>query len=101
MKTPSECNNIEDIREAIDMIDRQLIGLLSNRFGYVKEIVKYKKHDKESIIAKDRYDKVLKKRRELAEIHGLNPDVIEDIYKRLIQYFIDEELKIINIKNKK
>jgi isochorismate pyruvate lyase len=96
MKTIAECNNIEDIREAIDMIDRQIIGLLSNRFDYVREIVKYKKPDKDSIIAIDRYNKVLKRRRELAEEHGLDPDVIEDMYKRLIKYFIDEELKIIN-----
>ncbi len=101
MKTPEECKNIQDIRDAIDQIDQELIAMLANRFGYVKEIVKYKNHDKKSIIAKDRYDSVLKRRRELAELNGLNPDVIEDVYKKLIQYFIDEELKIVNNQEKK
>jgi isochorismate pyruvate lyase len=96
MKSPSECSNINDIREAIDELDRQIISLLANRYGYVKEIVKYKDPDRDSIVAKERYLKVLKERRKLAKENGLNPDIIEDIYRQLINHFIEEELKLVN-----
>ncbi len=98
MKNPSDCKSIEEIREHIDQIDHEIIELLGKRFGFVKEVVKYKKPDKDSIIAEKRKNKVLQERRNLAMKNGLDPDIIENIYRELIEYFISEELKIINRK---
>ena len=41
-KLPQECTNIEEVRNEIDNIDTDIIKLLSARFGYVREVVKYK-----------------------------------------------------------
>lgn len=95
-KKPSECTDITEVRCEIDNIDKVIIGLLSQRFQYVKEVVKYKDNTPDSIVANDRRQAVLACRRQWAEEVGLNPDVIEDIYAKLIQYFIDEEMKMIN-----
>lgn len=97
MKQPEECTNIDDVRHAIDTIDRQILTLLGKRSLYVNEVVKYKKPDKESIIAQKRRDEVIRLRREWAKEHGLDPDVIESIYTKLIDYFISTELKILNL----
>lgn len=94
---PCECTNITDVRNEIDNIDRAIISLLSERFEYVKEVVKYKDNTPSSIVASDRRNIVLSQRRQWAEEKGLNPDVIEEIYSKLIQYFISEELKIKNL----
>lgn len=96
-KKPSECTNITEVRNEIDNIDRIIIELLSERFQYVKEVVKYKDNTPKSIEASDRRSIVLSQRRQWAAEKGLDPDVVEDIYKRLIQYFISEEMKIKNI----
>lgn len=93
-KKPSECTNITEVRNEIDRIDKAIVELLSERFEYVKEVVKYKDNTPDSIVAEDRRTAVLACRRKWAEEKGLNPDVIEDMYKNLIQYFIDEEMKI-------
>lgn len=95
MKLPEKCENIGEIREAIDHIDKEIIELIGRRFNYVKEIVKFKDKDKDSIIAKDRYNKVIENRRSLAVENGLNPDLIENIYKILINHFIDKEIEIV------
>jgi len=95
MKRPSECNSLEEIREQIDAIDSQIMRLFGERFLFVKEVVKYKKSDEASIIAADRRAIVLKRRREMAIENNLNPDIFEDIYSNLIEYFIEEELKIV------
>jgi isochorismate pyruvate lyase len=94
MKVPEECKNIQEIREAIDNLDKEIIKLIGRRFSYVKEIVKFKKKDRDSIIAKDRYNEVIEKIRMLAEENGLNPDLIENIYKSLINHFINKEIEI-------
>ncbi len=96
-KKPSECTNITDVRNEIDNIDKVLISLLKDRFQYVKEVVKYKEKTAASIEASDRREAVIAQRRKWAEEQGLDPNVIEEMYRRLIEYFIAEEKKIINL----
>lgn len=96
-KKPSECTNITEVRNEIDNIDKVIVTLLSERFQYVKEVVKYKANTPDSIVASDRRNAVLAQRRQWAQELGLDPDVIEEIYTRLIQYFISEEMKIKNL----
>ncbi len=93
-KLPQECTNITEVRNEIDCIDRNIIQLLTTRFGYVREVVKYKEKTASGIEASDRRAAVIASRREWAEEVGINPDVIENIYNTLIDYFIIEEKKI-------
>ncbi|MCQ2246441.1 MAG: chorismate mutase [Bacteroidaceae bacterium] len=94
-KLPGECTNINEVRNEIDNIDFDLIKLLSNRFDYVREVVKYKENTNDGIEASDRRAAVIASRRKWAEEAGINPDVIENIYNTLIDYFITEEKKLI------
>lgn len=96
-KHPHECTSIDEVRNEIDNIDREIIQLLSARFGYVREVVKYKENTHTAIEASTRRQEVMQTRRQWAEAAGLDPNVIEDIYNRLVQYFIDEEKKMINV----
>lgn len=95
MKSPKDCTSIDEVRSCIDNIDAQIIELLAQRFEYVKAVVPFKSKTAEGVIAKERRVQVLKDRRMLAEKYGLNPDTIEKMYMLLIEYFIDEEMKII------
>lgn len=92
-KQPSECTNISEVRNEIDALDREIIRLLATRLNYVREVVKYKDGTPEGIEAAGRRAEVLHTRGQWAAELGLNSDVIEDIYDRLIEYFIDEEKK--------
>lgn len=98
MKLPQECKSLEEVRQQIDSVDSEIMRLFGLRFKYVQEVVKYKAGDRDSIVAAKRREEVLKKRRELAELNGLNPDIFENVYKMLIDHFIEEELKIVNKK---
>ncbi len=100
MKSPEECRNLEEIRKEIDAIDHNIITLIARRFSYVKEVVKYKSNDRDAIIAKKRFDEVIANNRNNAKRNGLNADVIEKIYNLLLEYFIEEEIKIANLTKK-
>jgi isochorismate pyruvate lyase len=100
VKNPRDCKSIQEVRQAIDKLDHQIINLIGKRFKYVKEIVKYKEKDKDSIVAKERREAVIQSRRKIAEENGLNPDIIENIYRTLIGYFIQEELNLTKKLNK-
>jgi len=93
-KKPLECTNIVEVRNEIDNIDREIVRLLAERLGYVKEVIKYKEPTPEAILATERRAAVLKSRREWAEELGFNPAITEEIYKILIGYCIEEETKL-------
>lgn len=93
-KLPQDCTNITEVRNEIDSIDSEIIKLLSERFGYVREVVKYKEKTNTGIEASDRRAAVIESRRKWAEEVNINPDVIENIYNTLIDYFIIEEKKL-------
>ena len=94
MKNPESCKNIEEIRESIDGIDYQIMKLFSQRYDFVKEIVKFKT-DEASVIAENRQAEVIAKRREWAVELGLNPDLFEDIFWTLMRYNVTKELEIL------
>lgn len=96
-RQPSECKEIGHVRAEIDRIDQAIITLLGKRFEYVREVVKYKERTAEGVVANGRREQVLLERRALAVENGLDPDVIEKMYADLVQYFISEEMKIMNL----
>lgn len=96
-RQPSECTEIGHVRAEIDSIDQAIITLLGKRFEYVKEVVKYKERTADGVVANGRREQVLRERRALAVENGLDPDVIEKMYADLVQYFISEEMKIMNL----
>lgn len=92
MKTPADCSNLQEIRLEIDRIAREIIKLIGKRFEYVKAASKFKT-DENSVKAPERFKSMLQQRRDWAEAEGLNADAIEKLYRDLVNYFIDEELK--------
>ena len=96
-RLPQECTDINQVRNEIDKIDSDIIQLLSTRFSYVREVVKYKEKTSQGIEATDRRTAVIASRRQWAREAGISPDVIQDIYNTLIDYFILEEKKIMQL----
>lgn len=92
MKAPDECSDIQEVREEIDLIDREVIEALSKRFQYVVAAARLKTSEA-SVKAPDRFYAMLQQRREWAKEAGLNPDVVEKLYRDLVNHFSDEELK--------
>jgi isochorismate pyruvate lyase len=92
MKEPEECLDMQEIRREIDQIDKNIITLLGLRFDYVKAASKFK-IDEQAVKAPERFAAMLAQRRLWAEENNLSVDVIEKVYRDLVDYFIDQELK--------
>ena len=91
MKHPADCENIEDVRQAIDALEREIIYLIGRRARYV-EVAAHFKTDEESVRAPERQRTMLETRHRWAEENGLDPQVIENLYHALLSYFIDREM---------
>jgi isochorismate pyruvate lyase len=92
MKRPEDCESIQDVRQSIDALDREVIGLIGRRARYVEAATRFK-CDEQSVLAPERQRAMLADRRLWAEKTGLNPDVIEEIYRTLVSYFVDREMQ--------
>ena len=95
----NECRDMNDIRAEIDNIDHLVIQLLATRFDYVKAASQFK-NNAIDVQAKERFNSMLEQRKLWADELGLNGDVIKELYANLVRYFIDEELKHLQHKEK-
>jgi isochorismate pyruvate lyase len=85
------CHSLEEVRENIDELDRQIVGLLAARGGYVKQAVRFKKTT-DDVKAPDRVEQVIEKVLTLAAEAGAMPAVTEAVYRAMISAFIEAEL---------
>ncbi len=98
MKRPEECKNMIDIRTEIDIIDKQIVELISQRAKYVDCAAKFKK-DKTAVRDEKRVEAVIESKKALALEYGISPKLIGGIYRQMIDYFVDEEIKRWEIEN--
>ena len=92
LKSASDCQNMDDIRAVIDVIDQDIIVQLGQRFAYVKAASKFKTSATD-VRAPERFKAMLQQRRQWAEENGLSPEAIEKLYRDLVEYFISEEMQ--------
>jgi len=90
MTTPEACESLAQVREQIDRIDAQIVRLLAERGGYVLAAARFKSNAAE-VRAPQRVEQVIERVRALAERHGAMPDVVERIYRELIEAFTEAE----------
>lgn len=86
-----ECTSIEEVREQIDLIDQQIVKLMSERSQYVKQAAAFKK-DVDDVKAPKRVEAVIEKVRHMANENKVDPDIIEAVYRTMISCFIKQEM---------
>ncbi|TQN60678.1 isochorismate lyase [Agrobacterium tumefaciens] len=91
-ETPTDCQNLGDIRQAIDTIDRTLVDLLGLRMGYVLEAARFKP-DVASIPAPERVAAMLPERCRWAEENKLDPNFVVPLFSQIIQWFIQQQIR--------
>lgn len=90
-QTPEQCRDMQDIRTEIDAIDRHIIALLGQRIGYVQAAAAFKT-SAASVRAEERVNAMLAVRRQWAEEEQLPPDLVEQVYRTLVDGFIQHEM---------
>jgi isochorismate pyruvate lyase len=93
MRTPGQCNGMEEIRADVNAIDREIVRLLGRRLEYVRAAVRFKP-DERSITNPDHWERFFEQRRAWGEEEGYDPAVNEAIYRRLYDYTIQVQLEL-------
>lgn len=91
MNTPQDCSDMADIRAEIDRIDAGLVRLLAERAAYIDRAAVIKAVAGLPARIPPRVEQVVANVRDHAQAHGLSPDLVEMLWRRLIDWSIARE----------
>jgi len=86
-----ECKTLEEARKEIDKVDEEIIKLIALRNNYIKQIAHFKTNIEE-IKAQERIDDVISRARRQAIELDLSPNLINDLYIRMIDGMVESEI---------
>jgi isochorismate pyruvate lyase len=91
MKAPKDCTTMADIRAEIDRLDEDLVRLFAERAGYIDRAGEIKAVVDLPARIETRVEEVVRNVRRHAEVYGLPPDLVEKLWRRLIDWSIARE----------
>ena len=95
MIEPQDCKSLDEVRSAIDQLDLSLITTISRRQEYVHAAASFK-NNKEQVHASERQRTMLAARRHWAETEGVAPDLVEALFRTMVEHFIQAEMAVLS-----
>jgi len=95
MKSPADCHNMTELRVEIDRLDGEIVALLAQRVGYIDRAAQLKPAEGLPARIEDRVEAVVANVRARAEAAGLDPDLVEALWRPMIDWSIAREEKVL------
>jgi len=89
------CTTLNEARAEIDKVDEEIVKLIALRNDYIKQIAHFKTSVNE-VKAEDRISDVISRVREQAIALDLSPNLINDLYVRMIDAMVESEIAEFN-----
>ena len=86
----NDCSTMDEVRAEIDRIDKMLVDLIGERFGYVDRAWQLKNSPAEARVPW-RVQQVIDKVRAHAGEKDLPPELVEALWRQMIGWFIQYE----------
>src|SRR6185369_16381753 len=87
------CRDMSEVRAVIDVIDREIVQLIADRLHYIEEAARLKL-DRGKVRDDIRVVDVLAKVRATARASGIDPDLVSNVYRELIERSIAHEFDV-------
>ena len=91
MPKPADCTTMAQIRAEIDRLDEDLVRLFAERAGYIDRAAEIKAGADLPARIDDRVEQVVGNVRRHASTYGLPPELVEKLWRRLIDWSIARE----------
>ena len=86
-----------ELRKELGLLDNELIKLVSKRFKFIEQAAIIK-DDISKIRDNERIESIIVRLRNLAEINDISPDIVEKLWRYIIELSIELETEIFNKK---
>lgn len=90
-KAPADCMTMAHIRAEIDRLDETLVRLFAERASYIDRAAEIKAGADLPARIDARVEEVVQNVRRHATTHGLPPELVEKLWRRLIDWSIARE----------
>ena len=95
----TKCTSLDEVREKIDVIDEKIIAHIAQRNAYIKQAASFK-NSVEEVKAEDRIESVIQNVRKKALLNDMSANMMEDIYRLMINEMVETEIaELQNAKN--
>lgn len=94
--SPEYKENIDQLRAQIDIIDENLLYILSTRMNVSRSIGRYKKEHNIAILQTSRWDAVLSQMIEKAKEYGLSAEFVSTVFNAIHEESVQEQNKILS-----
>ena len=86
-----QCDSLQEVRDEIDKIDTQLVDLISQRAQLIRSAAAFK-NSVDEVKAQSRIDAVMQSVRKRAIELNINPNMISDLFKIMINEMVETEI---------
>ncbi|MFN3613516.1 MAG: chorismate mutase, partial [Rubrimonas sp.] len=87
-RAANDCSDLAALRQAIDALDRALVGLFAERERYIRRAAELKRDNGLPARIPDRVEEVIARVRRAAEASGADPDLLETVWRAVIEHAI-------------
>ena len=94
-----KCNSLEEVRKEVDLIDDELVKLISKRSHYIRQAAGFKESVSE-VKTEDRIDFILSRVRHSAIDLGVSPNMISELFEVMINEMVETEIAELKNRNK-
>ena len=94
-KLEQQLDSLTRVRAEIDQVDDELVAILARREQLVRRAGELKS-DESAVRAPERVEQVIAGLRRRAAAHGADADIVERVYRTMIDCNIDLELRELN-----
>ena len=95
MTEPQDCHSMKELRRQIDVLDRDLVALLSRRVAYIDRAAQLKPAEGLPARIAARVEEVAANARRNAEAAGLDADFAEALWRSMIDWSIAREERVL------
>ncbi len=88
------------LRQKIDGIDNELLEILAKRMGVSREIGRYKREHRMSVVQAGRYNDVIRSRVKLGEEMGMSSDFLRTVLLAIHDESVRQQIEVINDRNR-
>ena len=91
--SPEDCRTMAEVRDGVDALDRELVGLIAKRARYMEAAARIKP-DRDAVRDEWRIEDVVSKVKAEASRVGLSLDIAEPAWRELVERSIAYEFQI-------
>lgn len=95
MASPDTITSMAELRVRIDALDAQIVALIADRAALIDHAIRLKPAEGMPARVTARVEDVVSKVRGVAGAQGLDPDLVEALWRQMIEWSIDREERVL------